>query len=97
MTIYVILDNEIHDAEAYDRYKAAVPALVAKHGGEYLARDGAFDVMVGDWKPNRIVIFKWPSREALNNLMSDPEYLPWKELRESVTTTNNLMIVDGID
>ena len=96
MAIYLILDSEIHDAEKYETYKAAVPAIVARHGGEYLARDGAFEVLAGNWDPNRIVLFKWPSREALNAFMSDPEYQPWKELRESVSTTSNLILVEGL-
>lgn len=53
-------------------------------------------MLAGDWKPNRIVIFKWPSREALNAFMTDPEYQPWKKLRESVTMTNNLLLVEGL-
>ncbi len=92
----MILDNQIHDQEKYDRYKEAVPAIVAKHGGEYLVRDGNIQVPVGDWKPNRLVIFRWPSREALDAFTSDPEYQPWKELREGCTTTNQLIVVDGI-
>jgi len=94
--IYLILDNTIDDPKQYDAYKRAVPALVARHGGEYLARDAKFEVLAGNWKPNRIVIFKWPSREALNAFMSDPEYQPWKKLRESVATTNNLLLVEGL-
>jgi uncharacterized protein (DUF1330 family) len=96
MSIYLILDNSIKDPAKYDAYKRAVPALVAKHGGEYLARDARFEVLAGDWKPNRIVIFKWPSREALSAFMTDPEYQPWKTLRESVATTNNLLLVEGL-
>ena len=42
MAIYVILDNDIRDTKKYEAYKAAVPALIAKHGGKYLARDGKF-------------------------------------------------------
>ncbi len=96
MSIYVILDNQIHDAEKYDEYKMAVPVFVARHGGEYLVRDGKIEVPVGDWHPKRLVIFKWPSREALAAFMADPDYQPWKELRESCTTTNQLLIVEGI-
>ena len=51
MPIYVIFENEIHDAIKYDEYKKAVPKYVARHGGEYVARDGYFEVPVGDWKP----------------------------------------------
>jgi len=96
MSVYLILDNTIHDPEKYDAYKRAVPALVARHGGEYLARDAKFEVLAGDWKPNRIVIFKWPSREALNAFLNDPEYQPWKKLREAVATANNLLLVEGL-
>lgn len=96
MAIYVILDNDIRDAAKYEAYKEAVPALVARHGGEYLARDGRFEVLAGNWKPNRIVIFKWPSREAMQAFQNDPDYQPWKKLRESVATTTNLMVIEGL-
>jgi uncharacterized protein (DUF1330 family) len=97
MPIYLILDNEIHDTEAYDRYKAAARPLVEAAGGEYLTRDGNIDVLVGDWNPGRVVILKWPSQKALDNFMASEAYQPWKSLRESVTTTNTLVVVEGID
>lgn len=96
MAIYVILDNEIHDPEAYDRYKVAVKPMVEAAGGEYLARDGAFTVIAGDWDPSRVVIFKWPSRAALEGFMSSEEYQPWKQLRESVTSTKSVVMVEGV-
>jgi uncharacterized protein (DUF1330 family) len=40
-------------------------------------------------------MFKWPSREALDAFQADPEYQPWKALRESCTTTNQVLIVEG--
>jgi len=96
MPIYLILDNTIHDPAKYEEYKRAVPAIVAKHGGEYLARGGRFEVLAGNWDPKRIVIFKWPNRDAVNAFMTDPEYQPWKKLRESAATTNNLLLVEGL-
>ena len=62
MSIYLILENQIHDEEAYERYKTAVKPMVEAAGGEYLTRDGKIDVLVGDWNPSRVVIFKWPRR-----------------------------------
>ena len=32
MSVYMILDAEVHDAEAYERYKEAAPQYVARHG-----------------------------------------------------------------
>jgi uncharacterized protein (DUF1330 family) len=97
MSIYLILENQVHDVEAYDRYKATVKPMVEAAGGEYLTRDGKIDVLVGDWHPSRVVIFKWPSRETLDTFLASEEYQPWKELRESVTTTKTLVIVEGLD
>lgn len=96
MAIYVIADAEINDPEKYKAYLENAPKFVQKHGGEYLVRGGDFEVLVGDWKPSRLLVFKWPNREALDNFMNDPGYQPWKELRESVTTRKNLLIVEGV-
>ena len=40
MSIYLIADSEIHDPEAYEKYKEAAPKYVARHGGEYCCRGG---------------------------------------------------------
>ncbi|MGH1360591.1 MAG: DUF1330 domain-containing protein [Burkholderiaceae bacterium] len=95
MAIYLILENQIHDHEVYDRYKKAVKPMVEAAGGEYLTRDGKITVLAGDWRPSRVVIFKWPDQKTLEAFMSSPAYKPWKELRESVTTTHTLVQVDG--
>lgn len=96
MAVYVILENEIHDHEVYDRYKSTVRPMIEAAGGEYLTRDGAIDVLVGDWNPERVVIFKWPTRAAMGAFMASEAYRPWKELRESVTTTKTLLIINGV-
>ncbi len=95
MAIYLIFENEIHDTEAYEKYKAAARPLVEAAGGEYLTRDGRVDTLVGDWKPGRVVIFKWPDQRSLDTFLASEEYRPWKELRESVTTTKSMVRVEG--
>ena len=69
MAVYVILDNEIHDPERYAAYMDSVPAFVKKYGGEYLVRGGDFEVKVGDWAPKRLVVFRYPNRQALADLV----------------------------
>ena len=92
----MILDAEIHDAEAYEKYKEAAPHYVARHGGEYCCRGGAIDVLAGKWHPGRVVMLKFPSRAAFDALMADPDYRPWRELRESLTTINAQVILEGV-
>ena len=96
MPAFLIVTTHIHDAAAYDRYKAAVPAFIRKHGGEYLARGGAIEVFEGNWNPPRIVVLRFPSMANIRALLDDPEYQPWKALRHSAAKTE-LVGVDGLE
>jgi uncharacterized protein (DUF1330 family) len=95
MPAYLIVNIRVNDAAAYERYKAEVPALIRKHGGEYLARGGKQQVYEGDWKPNRLVLFRFPSMQAIEALFVDPEYQPLKDLRQSVAYTESVA-VEGV-
>ena len=96
MSVYMVLDAEVHDPEKYEEYKAAAPQYVAKHGGEYCCRGGSTEVFVGDWNPERIVMLNFPSRENYEAFINDPGYKPWKEMRESLTTIKQWMLIDGV-
>ncbi len=93
--VYMIGSTDISDPAAYEPYKSAVPAIVAKHGGVYLARGGALEVAEGDWTPSRIVLFRFPNRAAAHAFLDDPDYAPYKALRHRVAKTD-LIIVDGL-
>ena len=96
MSVYMILDAEVHDTEAYEKYKEAAPQYVARHGGEYCCRGGKIDVLAGEWLPERVVVLKFPSRAAFDAMMADPDYQPWKELRESLTTIKAQVLLQGV-
>jgi uncharacterized protein (DUF1330 family) len=95
MAAYLIVDIEILDPAAYEPYKLAVSPLAHKHGGEYLVRGGACTPLEGDWNPKRLVVFRFPSMEALKAFYEDPEYRPWKELRQRISR-GSLLAVEGL-
>jgi len=95
MAVYVIVDIHIKDQAAFEGYKRGVPAMVSKHGGEYLARGGATQMLEGDWKPGRIVLLKFPDQAAVKAFLNDPEYQPLKALRESAADSQ-MVSVEGI-
>ena len=95
MSVYVIVNIDIKDLPAYEAYKTGAPALVRKHGGEYLARGGATEVLEGDWKPSRIGLLKFPDMAAVKALLSDPEYQPLKALRHSIAHSQ-MVAVEGL-
>ena len=67
MTAYLLVDLDIHDQEGFQAYRTRTPEFIAKHGGEFLVKGGEFEVIEGDWKPNRLVLFKFPNRQAIRN------------------------------
>jgi len=95
MPAYMIVNLEVHDAAAFDDYKARVPALIEKHGGECLSRGGKVEIFEGKWQPNRLVVFRFPNLESIRAFNDDPEYLPLKKLRQSSAYTE-LVSVEGI-
>lgn len=96
MTAYLLLDIDIHDKAQYEIYKRDVPPFVAKHGGVYIARGGEHEVLEGSWQPTRLVLFRFPSRQAIRNLMADPEYQSLKAIRHAAATSH-LVAFDGLD
>ena len=58
-------------------YLPVASALVARHGGRYLARTASHEQIEGAASPTGLrIILEWPSREAATAFMNDPEYAP---------------------
>ncbi|MDE2198821.1 MAG: DUF1330 domain-containing protein [Rhodospirillales bacterium] len=95
MPAYMIVNVTLTDAAAYENYKARVPTIIARHGGEYLVRGGPHEVLEGTWQPSRLVLFRFPDRAAIHAFMNDPDYAPLKAVRQSAAITD-AVAVDGI-
>lgn len=95
MKAYIVVDVDIHDPVAYEDYKKLTPASLQPFGGRFIARGGAVTTLEGDRKPGRIVILEFPSPDAARNWWNSPEYAPAKTLRQSVATTQ-MLLVEGV-
>jgi len=95
MPVYLIVDVDVKDPAAYEAYKAKVPEFIRKHGGEYLVRGGAHDVIEGNWHPTRLVLFRFPDKAAVTAFVNDPEYQPLAALRHRIADTD-MVVVEGI-
>ena len=95
MAAYVIAEIRITDSETYMQYIEQVPALIRKHGGEYIVRGGAPETLEGKWSPQRVVVLKFPDREAVKAFFSDHEYSPIRDIRRS-SSEAEIVLVDGI-
>jgi uncharacterized protein (DUF1330 family) len=95
MSVYKIVDVKVKDPAAYEDYKRGVAPLIRKHGGEYLVRGGAFEVVEGDWQPTRLVLFRFPDRASVKAFYEDPDYRELLALRHRVAETS-IVVVDGV-
>ena len=87
MPAYLIADLDVTDSEAFEAYQRDVPALIARHGGEYLVRGGEHEVLEGDWRPSRLVVLRFPDRGAIRALFADPDYQPVMAVRQQAASS----------
>ena len=92
MSAYLIVDIEVTDQGPYDDYRTQVPELVAKHGGKYLVRGGSFEILEGDWAPNRLVLLEFPTIEAAKGFYDSEDYRPLRDIRLNATNSNMVMV-----
>jgi uncharacterized protein (DUF1330 family) len=94
MAAYVIADVTVKDPETYAEYRKQVPATVAKHGGRFLVRGGAWEPLEGDWRPGRVVVLEFPDVAAAKAWYTSQEYGPLIKIRQSAST-GHVILVEG--
>ena len=95
MAAYLVVEAILTNPQDFVSYTKAVPPLVTKFGGEYIAVGGESESLEGEWGVTRIVLHKWPSMDAARKFWYSDEYTEAKKLREG-TGTFRVMLVDGL-
>ncbi|MBV9654953.1 MAG: DUF1330 domain-containing protein [Acetobacteraceae bacterium] len=95
MPAYIIVDMDVTDPALLEEYKKLTPATIARYGGRFLVRGGAFETLEGDWHPKRLVVLEFPSVDRAKAWVNSAEYAPARALRQRASNTN-LVVVDGV-
>ena len=95
MAAYLIADIEVNDGQAFEEYRKQVPAMITLHGGRYLARGGATEVLEGEWKPRSTVIVEFPNMGALRAFCDSADYKPLRGIRWN-SASSNVVAVEGL-
>jgi uncharacterized protein (DUF1330 family) len=95
MAAYFVVDIDVHDSPGLEEYRRLVPGTIAKYGGRFIVRGGAFRVQEGSWQPKRLVLLEFPSTEQAKRWYDSEEYRPLKAMRLKASTSN-LVLVDGV-
>jgi len=94
MKAYLVLDLTVRDMNGFRKYIAEIPTCIAKHSGHYIVRGDRPTVIEGDWKPERVVIIEFPTRDKAEAFLADPDIQDLFNIRHA-TTTSRLLLVDG--
>jgi uncharacterized protein (DUF1330 family) len=89
------VNNVVHDAETYEKYKLANAAAFAKFGAKFVVRGGQQQVREGQAHP-RSVVLEFPSYEAALACYDSDEYQAAMAIRAAISDAN-LIIVEGYD
>jgi uncharacterized protein (DUF1330 family) len=96
MPAYVIADvRDARDQDALVEYRRGNTESVARHGGRFVTRGGAMEVLEGDWDTRRIVVIEFPDMAAAHEWYESEDYAPLKALRQSASDTN-IILVGGV-
>lgn len=77
MAAYLVAICEVTNPnENFKKYAASSAELMHQHGGKYIVRGPAVDVLKGDdLKGKVMVISEFPSMDELNAFINDEEYI----------------------
>jgi uncharacterized protein (DUF1330 family) len=91
---YLIANLEVTDPAGFERYRAEVPAAIARHGGRYLVRGGAMDRLENADGFRRVVVLEFPSLEAARAFYHSADYAPLLKMRTD-SSRSEVVLVEG--
>ena len=97
MAAYLLAVLKSKDFSWVEDYSAHVPAIVRKPGGEYFAVSESVKRYEGDGPtPDGLVLFTFPSMDAIDSFVADAEYAPFKAARLAASTGDLLGFVPRV-
>ena len=95
MPAYIVVEVQVTDPVRYEEYKKLVEPTILAHGGKYLARGGATEVLEGKWDPGRFVLLEFPDVRRAREWWSSEDYRGPKAIRAE-TATSRMLLVEGL-
>ena len=94
MAAYVIIDARVTDDAAFRAHLDQVPAIVKAHGGRYLVRGGAHEVIRGNWTPDRLVVLEFDTVQQAKEWQEAADYAGIRQELNRFSATN-VVVVEG--
>jgi uncharacterized protein (DUF1330 family) len=92
MSAYYILTQTVTDPQKYGQeYVAKAMPFLAKYEAEVIVADLEAKPLQGD-PAKGVVVLRFPSEQAIQNFVSDPDYQPIKKVRMRLTKNANAVM-----
>ena len=91
---YLVVDAKSTDPERMVEYRRLSSIAVERFGARFLVRGGAYDVLEGGWRPQRLVVIEFPDMEKAKAFYDSPEYVAARKAREGVSSFD-MVLVEG--
>ncbi|MCW3000728.1 MAG: hypothetical protein JWQ20_26 [Conexibacter sp.] len=95
MPAYILVDVDVHDPERYQDYRRA-PSTAGDHGGRFVVRGGAAEVLEGDCTPNRIAVLEFPDMASARAWYSSEAYQAKAKIRHEAAVST-MILVEGLE
>ena len=86
---------EIRDMDLYRKYVELAGPVIASHGGKQVGNRPEPTALEGSWSGQRVLLFEFPSMEALDKWYTSDEYAPLIEMRKTAADIT-LVKIDGV-
>ena len=90
---YWIAHVSVKDTDAYEKYRAAGAAPLARFGAKFIIRAGAQTVVEGTLRA-RTVVIEFPTLQAATDCYNSPEYRAATALRKDASDAD-VCIIEG--
>jgi uncharacterized protein (DUF1330 family) len=95
MPAYVIVEISVHNPVEYEEYKKLSLPSLAPFDGKFIVRGGQVLTLEGDWRPERIVVLEFPSRDKALEWWNSDIYGKAKVIRQRTASTK-MIVVEGV-
>ena len=96
MTTYVVVDNEVHNPDEYKKYLERITPTVKKYNGDYIIRAGEIMFADTDWRPDRLVVIAFATKEEAMQWVTAEELEPIHNMRRA-NAESRLIVIEGFE
>ena len=94
MSAYIIANVSVTNPAQYEDYKRLSSLAMQVHGAEVCVRGGKVEVLEGDWRPDRVVVLKFPTLEKARAFNDSVEYGAARKSRQGAAVMR-MVLVEG--